>query len=216
MRLPLAPPPGSCIPLCSQMPGRTFRQDTQLETASHFWPNTGMQFPQSPSTGNRIPFQRQIPGYSFRIPTHPESPSHPEHIRVRFFSYLLRPGSAMWRPPGDVLLHESHRMVRKEARIRLAAVLHLTIHPANARDCIIQNRLIIRMMENIAPDACHSAPPCQEKSLENFEAFTFVLFRARGDTSTRPARPSWRLRPCCPDLPWWDGPSRQPSCRAAS
>ena len=86
----------------------------------------------------------------------------------------------MWRPPGGVLLHESHRMVRKEARIRLAAVLHLTIHPANARDCIIQNRLIIRMMENIAPDACHGcAHKCQEKSLENFEAFTFVRLNAR-------------------------------------
>ena len=34
--------------------------------------------------------------------------------------------------------------------------------------------------------------------------------------ATPPARPSWRLQPCCPDLPWWDGPSRQPSCRAAS
>ena len=34
--------------------------------------------------------------------------------------------------------------------------------------------------------------------------------------ATPPARPFWRLRPCCPDLPWWDGPLRQTSCRAAS
>ena len=34
--------------------------------------------------------------------------------------------------------------------------------------------------------------------------------------ATLPARPSWRLQPCYPDLPWWDGPLRQPSCRAAS
>lgn len=34
--------------------------------------------------------------------------------------------------------------------------------------------------------------------------------------ATLPVRPSWRLRPCYPDLPWWDGPSQQSSCRAAS
>ncbi len=35
MPFPLAPPPGSCIPLRSQIPGRTFRQGPQPETASH-------------------------------------------------------------------------------------------------------------------------------------------------------------------------------------
>lgn len=40
--------------------------------------------------------------------------------------------------------------------------------------------------------------------------------RTANDEATRPKRPFWRLQPCCPDLPWWDGPSRQPSCRAAS
>ena len=34
--------------------------------------------------------------------------------------------------------------------------------------------------------------------------------------ATPPARPFWRLQPCCPDLPWWGDPLRQPSCRAAS
>lgn len=40
--------------------------------------------------------------------------------------------------------------------------------------------------------------------------------RTANDEVTRPARPSWPPPPCCPDPPWWDGPSRQPSCRAAS
>ena len=40
--------------------------------------------------------------------------------------------------------------------------------------------------------------------------------RTTNGEATLPARPSWRLQPCCPGLPWWDGPSRQPSCRAAS
>ena len=179
MRFPAVAPSGNHIPLRSQIPGHIFRQGFNRKPCPISQPNTGMHFPLSPSTGKCIPFHSQIPGWTFQNPAHPERPSHPEHIRVRFFSYLLRPGSAIWRPPGGVLLHESHRMVRKEARIRLAAVLHLTIHPANARDCIIQNRLIIRMMENIAPDACHSAPPCQEKSPEKFEAFTFVRLNAR-------------------------------------
>lgn len=45
--------------------------------------------------------------------------------------------------------------------------------------------------------------------------YCFARRTANGE-ATLPARPSWRLQPCCPGLPWWDGPSRQPSCRAAS
>lgn len=196
-----------------------------------------MRFPLAAPLGNRIPFLDRILGCNFHRASQPETTSQtkgkfrdtasttPPIRKARptldtfgygIISHLLGLGSATWRPPGGVLLHESHRVVRKEARVRLVAVLYLAIHPANARDCIIQNRLIIRMMENVPPDPCHGAPPCQEKSLENFEAFTFVLSRARGDTPTRPARPSWQLRPCCPGPPWWGGPLRQPSCRAAS
>lgn len=59
---------------------------------------------------------------------------------------------------------------------------------------------------------------CQEKSLENLEAFTFVRLNARHRErrSTRPKRPFWRLQPCYPDLPWWGDPLRRPSYRAAS
>ena len=93
-----------------------------------------------------------------------------------------------------------------------------SIHPADAGERVFQDGLVIGVMENVAPHACHGCSrECQEKSLEDFEAFASVLFRTRGsDRPTRPARPSWRLPPCCPDLPWSDGPSRQPSCRAAS
>lgn len=45
--------------------------------------------------------------------------------------------------------------------------------------------------------------------------YCFARRTANGEI-TRPKRPFWRLRPCYPDLSWWDGPSRQPSCRAAS
>lgn len=143
--------------------------------------NSGLHFPSRPSTGNGIPFLGQILECSFHRALQLETASHSKGkfrdtasatppIRKAhptldtsgygIISHLLGIGSATWRPPGGALLHESHRVMRKEARIRLVAVLHLAIHPANARDCIIQNRLIIRMMENVAPDARHGAPPC--------------------------------------------------------
>ena len=53
----------------------------------------------------------------------------------------------------------------------------LCIYPANACECVVQDGLVIGVMENVTPNACHGcAYECQEKSLENFEAFTFVLF----------------------------------------
>lgn len=143
--------------------------------------NSGLHFPSRPSTGNGIPFLGQILECSFHRALQLETASHSKgkfrdtasatppirkaHPTLDTFGYgiishLLGLGSATWRPPGGVLLYESHRVMRKEARIRLVTVLHLAIHPANARDCIIQNRLIIRMMENVAPDARHGAPPC--------------------------------------------------------
>lgn len=41
----------------------------------------------------------------------------------------------------------------------------------------------------VTPNACHGAVPCQEKSLENFEAFTFVLFCTK-DRERRSYSPS--------------------------
>ena len=53
----------------------------------------------------------------------------------------------------------------------------LCMHPANVCECVVRDGLVIGVMENVTPYACHGcARECQEKSLENFEAFTFVLF----------------------------------------
>lgn len=197
MWFPLAAPLGSHIPLRPQIPGRIFRQGSQRETASH----SKGKFRDTASA------------------TPPIRKAHPtlDTFGYGIISHLLGLGSATWRPPGGVLLYESHRVMRKEARIRLVTALHLAIHPANARDCIIQNRLIIRMMENVAPDARHGAPPVLRKKPREFRGFhVCIISSARRRLSTRPARPSWRLRSCCPDPPWWDDPLRQPSCRAAS
>lgn len=139
--------------------------------------NSGSHFPPRPSTGNYIPFLDRILGCSFHRALQRETASHSKgkfrdaasaappiwkaHPTLDtsgygIISHLLGIGSATWRPPGGALLYESHRVMRKEARIRLVAVLHLAIHPANARDCIIQNRLIIRMME-ISPQTLATA-----------------------------------------------------------
>lgn len=200
--------------------------------------NSGLHFPSRPSTGNGIPFLGQILGCSFHRALQLETASHSKGkfrdaasatppIRKAhptldtsgygIISHLLGIGSATWRPPGGALLHESHRVMRKEARIRLVAVLHLAIHPANARDCIIQNRLIIRMMEISPPQTLATAHPRVKKKPREFRGFhVCIISSARRRLSTRPARPFWRLQPCCPDPPWWDDPLRQPSCRATT
>lgn len=53
----------------------------------------------------------------------------------------------------------------------------LCIHPAKARERVFQNGFAIRVMENITPQTLATvASTSVKKSLENFEAFTFVLF----------------------------------------
>lgn len=201
--------------------------------------NSGSHFPPRPSTGNYIPFLDRILGCSFHRALQRETASHSKgkfrdaasatppiwkaHPTLDtsgygIISHLLVIGSATWRPPGGALLYESHRVMRKEARIRLVAVLHLAIHPANARDCIIQNRLIIRMME-ISPQTLATAHLRVKKKASRISRLSHLYCFARrtaNDEVTRPARPSWPPPPCYPYLPWWDDPSRQPSCRAAS
>lgn len=63
------------------------------------------------------------------------------------------------------------------------------------------------------------APTCVKKKASGISRlsrlYCFARRTADGE-ATRPARPSLRLWPCYPNLPWWDGPLRQTSCRAAS
>lgn len=158
MRFPLVAPLGSHIPLRPQIPGRAFRQTPQPETASH----SKGKFRDAASA------------------TPPIRKAHPtlDTSGYGIISHLLGIGSATWRPPGGALLHESHRVMRKEARIRLVAVLHLAIHPANARDCIIQNRLIIRMME-ISPQTLATAHPRVKKKAPRISRLSRLYYFER-------------------------------------
>lgn len=153
--------------------------------------NSGSHFPPRPSTGNRVPFPEQITGCSFRQAPQPETASH---SKGKFWDALSETPSI---PKARPTLNASSERMR-------------ACHPGRPRhrgDGKCRPKHLPRLH-----------PRVSEKSLENFEAFTFVRLNARHRErrSTPPARPFWRLQPCCPDLPWWDGPSRQPSCRAAS
>lgn len=52
-----------------------------------------------------------------------------------------------------------------------------TLNTSSGRiEHVVQDDLVIGVMENVVPNACHGRTrECQEKSLEDFEAFTFVL-----------------------------------------
>ncbi len=163
------------------------------------------------ASGNRVRSPMSGMGCSFRLRPRWETPSHSDRkFRVAFSARALN-----WK------LHptpKANSWTHFPKPHPFGKCVPLCIHPANACECVVQDGLVIGVMENVTPNACHGAVSCQEKSLENLEAFTFVRLNARHRErrSTRPKRPFWRLQPCYPDLPWWDGPSRQPSCRAAS
>lgn len=109
----------------------------------------GMQFPLTAPLGNSIPLRSQIPGRIFRQSPQLETASH---SKGNSWTHFPKP-----HPFGKCV--------------------PLCIHPANACECVVQDGLVIGVMENVTPNACHGcAYECQEKSLENFEAFTFVLF----------------------------------------
>ena len=152
--------------------------------------NSGSHFPLRLSTGKCIPFQALIPGHSFRTRRKAESVSQSER---RFWDTL----------PETLPIWKACLTLNTSSGCRRAC---LPGRPRHRGDGKCRPTRLPRLL-----------PRVSRKSLEDFEAFASVLFRTRGsDRPTRPARPSWRLPPCCPDLPWSDGPSRQPSCRAAS
>lgn len=109
---------------------------------------SGMRFPLVAPLGNSIPLRLQIPGRTFRQAPQPETASH---SKAKFRDAFSE--SPTIRKARPTLTTSSERM----------------------RACC-PGRPRLGVMENVTPNACHGAVPCQEKSLENFEAFTFVSF----------------------------------------
>lgn len=164
------------------------------------------------ASGNRVRSPMSGMGCSFRLRPRWETPSHSDHkFRVAFSARALN-----WK------LHptpKANSWTHFPKPHPFGKCVPLCIHPANACECVVQDGLVIGVMENVTPNACHGcAYECQEKASRISRLSHLYCFarRTANDEATRPKRPFWRLQPCCPDLPWWDGPSRQPSCRAAS
>ena len=153
---------------------------------------SGMHFPSSASSGNCIPFQASILGRTFPLDPQPETASHFERkFRDAFFESLpIRKA----RPTLDASGHGT---------IDLSGLPSIKRRPPGRRG----TKFILRR----TVEQGTSCPDARED----------VSFRkmdrppsAMG--ATPPARPFWRLQPCCPDLPWWGDPLRRPSYRAAS
>jgi len=150
----------------------------------------GTQFPLEGLLGKHIPLRAQIVGHRFRRAPQPETTSHSNGK----FRDALSETLPIWKARPTLNTSSGCRRACLPGR------------PRHRGDGKCRPTRLPRLL-----------PRVSRKSLEDFEAFASVLFRTRGsDRPTRPARPSWRLPLCCPDLPWSDGPSRQPSCRAAS
>ena len=147
---------------------------------------SGMYFPSSASSGNCIPFQASILGRIFPLDPQPETASHFGRIRARNHRPIRPPVNK--EASSRTAGHEVHREFRTQRRpLNVAFVLRRTVEQGTS-----------------CPDAR------EDVSFRKMDRPPSAM------GATPPARPSWRLQPCYPDLPWWDGPSRQPSCRAAS
>ena len=122
------------------------------------------------ASGNRVPEFTSGVGCSFRLRPRWESASH-SGLKL----WVIVSAKPLNRKPHPIPMANSGTHFPKPHPS--GKPVPLCIHPANACECVVQDGLVIGVMENVAPNACHGcARECQEKSLEDFEAFAFVLF----------------------------------------
>ena len=203
---------------------------------------SGMYFPSSASSGNCIPFQASILGRTFPLDPQPETASHFERkFRDAFFESLpIRKA----RPTLDASGHGTidlsglpsikRRPPGRRGTKFIASSARKGGHLMWASSCAGPWSTGHRGPPPRRTLLPASSPPTHPHIFVLFLLRAFFSLHmpcpdAREDVSFRkmdrppsamgatpPARPFWRLQPCYPDLPWWDGPSRQPSCRAAT
>ena len=153
---------------------------------------SGMQFPLTAPLGNCIPLQLQIPGRIFHQSPQPETTSH---SKGKFRDILSETPSIRKARPA---LNTSSEPMR-------------ACHPGRPRHRG-DGKCRPKRLQRWRPRVSRKKP----RGFRGFHILYCFARRTANGEATRPARPFWRLQPCYPDLPWWDGPSRQPSCRAAS
>ena len=131
------------------------------------------------ASGNRVRSPMSGMGCSFRLRPRWETPSHSDRkFRVAFSARALN-----WK------LHptpKANSWTHFPKPHPFGKCVPLCIHPANACECVVQDGLVIGVMENVTPNACHGcAYECQEKSLEDFEAFTICIVLHEGPRTAK-------------------------------
>jgi hypothetical protein len=186
MHFPVLLSLGKCIPFLDRIMGRNFPLERLWESVSHFDRPEWNALSAKHLNGKLRPIPKANSGTHFRKPAHPESPSHFGRIRARNHRPIRPPINK--EASSRTAGHEVHREFRTQRRpLNVAFVLRRTVEQGTS-----------------CPDAR------EDVSFRKMDRPPSAM------GATPQARPFWRLQPCCPGLPWWDGPSRQPSCRAAS
>ena len=186
MHFPVLLSLGKCIPFLDRIMGRNFPLERLWESASHFERPEWDALSAKHLNGKPRPIPKANSGTHFPKPRHRKSPSHFEDIRA----WTHQP---IWPPinkevSSRAAAHEVHREFRTQRRpLNVAFVLRRTVEQGTSCSDARED-VTFRKMDR-PPSAMGATPP---------------------------ARPFWRLQPCCPDPPWWGDPLRQPSCRAAS
>lgn len=153
---------------------------------------SGMRFPLVAPLGNSIPLRSQIPGRIFRQSPQPETASH---SKGEFRDTLSETPSIRKARP-TLNTSSEHMRACRPGRSRHRG--DGKCHP--------------KRLPRLRPRVSRKKP----RGFRGFHHLYCFARRTANGEATLPVRPSWRLRPCYPDLPWWDGPSQQSSCRAAS
>ena len=164
------------------------------------------------ASGNRVPEFTFGVGCSFRLWLRWETPSHSDcKFRVALSAKPLnRKPHPIPKPNSGTLFPQSRPTIRKaRPTLNTSSERMRACRPRRPRH---------RGDGKCHPKRLPRRGPLSKKASRT-SRLSHLYYRTLGTTSseaTRPARPSWRLRPCCPSPPWWDDPLRQPSCRAAT
>ena len=187
MHFPVLLSLGKCIPFLDRIMGRNFPLERLWESVSHFDRPEWDALSAKRLNGKLRPIPKANSGTHFsKAPAHPESPSHFGRIRARNHRPIRPPINK--EASSRTAGHEVHREFRTQRRpLNVAFVLRRTVEQGTS-----------------CPDAR------EDVSFRKMDRPPSAM------GATPPARPFWRLQPCCPDLPWWGDPLRRPSYRAAS
>ena len=186
MHFPVLLSLGKCIPFLDRIMGRNFPLERLWESVSHFDRPEWDALSAKHLNGKLRPIPKANSGTHF-------SKACPSGKPVPLWTH---PGTepSTYQPPinkeasSRTAGHEVHREFRTQRRpLNVAFVLRRTVEQGTS-----------------CPDAR------EDVSFRKMDRPPSAM------GATPPARPFWRLQPCCPDLPWWGDPLRRPSCRAAS